>query len=160
MAEYLTNTSELTAVADAIRAKGSTIASLSFPAGFVSAISAISTGITPSGTISITDNGTYDVTNYASATVNVSGGGGVSTIHVYAQGALGTDIYYTDANMVQKTAEPSPMGYPLIDEDLPIGTLVAYVNMTSSGLSSITGLTKLASAGRSSTWAHIYKVGT
>ena len=44
MAEYLTNTSELTAVADAIRAKGSTSASLSFPAGFVSAISAIETG--------------------------------------------------------------------------------------------------------------------
>ena len=44
MAEYLTNTSELTAVADAIRAKGSTTVSLSFPAGFVSAISAIETG--------------------------------------------------------------------------------------------------------------------
>ena len=41
---YLTTTSELTAVADAIRAKGRTAAQLSYPAGFVSAISAIETG--------------------------------------------------------------------------------------------------------------------
>lgn len=47
MAEYLTNTTDLTAVADAIRVKGGTSAQLVFPSGFVSAIQAIQTGITP-----------------------------------------------------------------------------------------------------------------
>lgn len=47
MAEYLTNTTDLTAVADAIRTKGGTSAQLVYPAGFVSAIQAIQTGVTP-----------------------------------------------------------------------------------------------------------------
>lgn len=43
MAEYLTNTADLTAVADAIRAKGGTSKQLVYPSGFVSAIQAIKT---------------------------------------------------------------------------------------------------------------------
>ena len=44
MAEYLTNTADLAAVADAIRAKGGTSGTLVYPNGFVSAINAITTG--------------------------------------------------------------------------------------------------------------------
>jgi len=44
MAEYLTKTEHLKAVADAIRAKGGTSAPLAYPSGFVSAIQAIHSG--------------------------------------------------------------------------------------------------------------------
>lgn len=44
MADYLTTDTELASVADAIRAKGGTSDSLTYPDGFVSAIEAIPTG--------------------------------------------------------------------------------------------------------------------
>lgn len=75
---------DLTSIANAIRTKGGTSGSLAFPSGFVSAVQAIPTGITPAGTkqISIAQNGTTteDVAAYANAeiTVNVQGGGGSS----------------------------------------------------------------------------------
>lgn len=87
---------DLTSVANAIRTKGGTSSQMAFPAGFVSAVQAIPTGITPSGTKTITDNGTYDVTQYASAEVNVSGGGGgltlIDTITASAVNATKIDI--------------------------------------------------------------------
>ena len=65
MAEYLTNTTDLTAVADAIRAKGGTAAQLVYPSGFVSAIQAIQTGGTAKPeqekTVTITANGTVEI---------------------------------------------------------------------------------------------------
>ena len=41
MANYLASDTELTSIADAIRAKGSTSATLEFPTGFVSAVNAL-----------------------------------------------------------------------------------------------------------------------
>ena len=88
MAEYLTNTTDLTSVANAIRTKGSTTAQLVYPDGFVSAIRAIPSGSAKEEqekTVTITANGTVEITpdagktlSKATAVVNVptSGGGG------------------------------------------------------------------------------------
>ena len=70
---------DLTSVANAIRVKGGTSASLAFPAGFVDAIGDIETGggVTVSP-LSVTANGTYTAPSgeaYSPVTVNVSGGG-------------------------------------------------------------------------------------
>jgi len=110
MATYLTDSSDLTSVANAIRTKGGTSGSLAFPAGFVSAVQNIQTGITPTGTksISITENGTTteDVTNYASAeiTVNVQGGGGYTIDDVcnraYATQAIDFDLVIPTATRI------------------------------------------------------------
>ena len=60
MADYKVTDTELISIADAIRLKGGTSASMVFPSGFVSAISAISSGSAMtliSKTVSA--NGTY-----------------------------------------------------------------------------------------------------
>ena len=44
MSNYIASDTDLTAVADAIRAKGGTSAQLAFPSGFVSAVQAIPSG--------------------------------------------------------------------------------------------------------------------
>lgn len=55
MAEYLTNTTDLTAVANAIREKGGTSALLAYPNGFVTAIQSIdTTGGRKPATVTIT----------------------------------------------------------------------------------------------------------
>lgn len=56
MAEYLTNTTDLTAVANAIRAKGGTTAQLIYPDGFVTAINNIQTSSGSGGaTVKVTN---------------------------------------------------------------------------------------------------------
>lgn len=69
--KYQVDGDDLTAIANKIRTKGGTSASLEFPDGFKDAVDAIQTGITPTGTKNINTNGTHDVTNYASANVAV-----------------------------------------------------------------------------------------
>ena len=76
MAEYLTNTAELTAVANAIREKGGTSEQLACPDGFVTAIQAIQTGVPLQ--IAVTTNAGATVTatkgsKTVSGTVDTSG---------------------------------------------------------------------------------------
>ena len=86
MAEYLTNTAELTAVANAIREKGGTSEQLACPDGFVAAIQAIQTGVplqiavtTNAGAIvtatkgSKTVSGTADTSGNCTLTVDEAG---------------------------------------------------------------------------------------
>jgi len=86
MAEYLTNTTDLTSVANAIRTKGGTTELLTYPDGFVAAIQAIQTGVplqiavaTNAGATvtatkgSKTVSGTADTSGHCTLTVDEAG---------------------------------------------------------------------------------------
>ena len=86
MAEYLTNTADLTAVANAIREKGGTSEQLVYPGGFVSAIQAIQIGaplqiiVTTSAGATVTAtkdsktvSGTADTSGHCTLTVDEAG---------------------------------------------------------------------------------------
>ena len=78
--DYKVTGTELTGIANAIRSKGGTSASLTFPSGFVSAISAISGGGSAVlGSKSISENGTYlasadNLDGFDQVVVDVQGG--------------------------------------------------------------------------------------
>ena len=80
-----------------------------------------------SGTLTITENGTVDVTNYASALVSVDSGGGVETAHIYADLSMGGNAYYTDANgnLGTETVDYNT-GMVVVDDFAPVGSLVVF----------------------------------
>ena len=82
MAEYLTNTADLTAVADAIRAKGGTSAQLVYPAGFVSAIQAIQTGITPQLVVTTSAGAAITATKGSKTVSGTAGADGTCTLDI------------------------------------------------------------------------------
>lgn len=95
MSNVLIEADSMTAIANAIRTKKG-VSTTYKPAQMPDAISSISTGgITPTGTINITTNGTHDVTNYASASVAVPTGStptGTKQISITQNGTTTEDV--------------------------------------------------------------------
>ena len=82
MAEYLTNTNDLTLVADAIRTKGGTTELLTYPDEFVTAIHAIQTGIAPQLVVTVSAGATVTATNGSKTITGISDSTGVCTLAV------------------------------------------------------------------------------
>ncbi len=82
MAEYLTNTNDLTSVADAIRTKGGTTELLTYPDEFVTAIQAISLGIVPQLIVTVSAGATVTATNGSKTITGTSDSTGVCTLAV------------------------------------------------------------------------------
>ena len=82
MAEYLTNTTDLTLVANAIRTKGGTTEILTYPDEFVTAIQAISLGIVPQLIVTVSAGATVTATNGSKTITGTSGSTGVCTLTV------------------------------------------------------------------------------
>lgn len=80
--DYLTNDTDLKKVADAIRAKGGTSAPLAYPSGFVSAIQAIQTGITPKLVVTTSAGAAVTATNGSKTISGTSDSTGVCTLIV------------------------------------------------------------------------------
>lgn len=85
MAEYLTNTTDLTKVAAAIREKGGTSNSLVYPNGFVTAIQAIQTGTELKIIVSVTSGATVTATK-GSLSVSGTSVNGTCTLVVPEEG--------------------------------------------------------------------------
>ena len=116
MAEYLTNTADLTAVADAIRTKGGTAKQLVYPSGFVSAIQAIKTDAVesiewhqcPELVRNYLENVTYDPADYsASQIANYAPGTAVTSNYRPIGKTIGDKTFY---NLVPGVEHPFAIG--------------------------------------------------
>lgn len=80
--KYLTNSDDLTKVANAIRSKGGTTDPLIYPDGFASAVRAIQTGIVPQLVVTVSAGATVTATNGSKTISGTSDSTGVCTLIV------------------------------------------------------------------------------
>lgn len=137
---------DLTTVADAIRTKGGTTAPLSFPNGMAEAISNISTGIVPTGTIDITTNGTHDVTSKATANVQVPTGAARTSSDVTVSGGTVTVPAGLYGSQVQKSVAQGTAGTPTASKGSVSNHSVSVTPSVTNSTGYITGGTKSGSA--------------
>lgn len=92
-----------------------------------------------SGTLQISNDGTYDVTNYKNVEVSTGGGGGsveLTNISVYH-----ATNFYTDATMTPQ------QGSTLVNVPVPVGSIVFGYGMKEPGTTNV-GVTQMASYSR------------
>lgn len=133
MADYLVTDTELTSVADAIRTKGGTSASLSFPTGFVSAINDITppsgTAGTPTATKGSVSNHQVSVTPSVTNTTGYITGG---TITGTAVTVTASELASGDKSITSNGTGIDVVGYSTVSVAVPFSTIYSGSSAPSS----------------------------
>ena len=114
MAEYLTNTTDLTAVANAIREKGGTSEQLACPDGFVAAIQAIQTGVPLQITVATNAGATVTATKGSKTVSGTADTSGNCTLTVDEAGT------WTITAATASTTKTSDVVVGISNVDLPL----------------------------------------
>lgn len=164
MADVIIDNSNLYDIADSIRAKLG-VQTTYKPSQMADAIDSISGGgITPTGTISITENGTHDVTSYASASVAVPQGAtptGTKQISITENGTTTEDVTnYASAEITVNVSSGGSGAVSLLDT-VTIAENTRSVNIDLSDFQSYNLLYVIADAElTASDWLYYVKNGS